>query len=77
MRAESALHAYDAFAAERASPERGRPLAKLLVGKQSEVIECWYLLIERKSMAEKSGCTQIIIIALGICLGLALFGLCG
>lgn len=60
-----------------ASPERGRPLAKLLVEKQSEVIECWYLLIERKSMAEKSGCTQIIIIALGICLGLALFGLCG
>ena len=61
----------------KASPERGRPLAKLLNGKQSEVIECWYLLIERKSMAEKSGCTQIIIIALGICLGLALFGLCG
>lgn len=60
-----------------ASPERGHPLAKLLVEKQSEVIECWYLLIERKSMAEKSGCTQIIIIALGICLGLALFGLCG
>ena len=60
-----------------ASPERGHPLAKLLVGKQSEVIECWYLLIERKSMAEKSGCTQIIIIALGICLGLTLFGLCG
>lgn len=60
-----------------ASPERGHPLAKLLIGKQSEVIECWYLLIERKSMAEKSGCTQIIIIALGICLGLALFGLCG
>ena len=57
--------------------ERGRPLAKLLIGKQSEVLECWYLLIERKSMAEKSGCTQIIIIALGICLGLALFGLCG
>ena len=60
-----------------ASPERGHPLAKLLVGKQSEVIECWYLLIERKTMAEKSGCTQIIIIALGICLGLTLFGLCG
>ena len=60
-----------------ASPERGRPLAKLLIEKQSAVIECWYLLIERKSMAEKSGCTQIIIIALGICLGLALFGLCG
>lgn len=77
MRTESALHAYDAFAAGRASPERGHPLAKLLVGKQSEVIECWYLLIERKTMAEKSGCTQIIIIALGICLGLALFGLCG
>ena len=65
------------FAAGRASPERGHPLAKLLVGKQSEVIECWYLLIERKTMAEKSGCTQIIIIALGICLGLTLFGLCG
>ena len=77
MRTESALHAYDAFAAERASPEHRHPLAKLLVEKQSEVIECWYLLIERKTMAEKSGCTQIIIIALGICLGLALFGLCG
>lgn len=32
---------------------------------------------DRKTMAEKSGCTQIIIIALGICLGLTLFGLCG
>ena len=77
MRTESPRRAHDAFAAGRASPERGHPLAKLLVGKQSEVIECWYLLIERKTMAEKSGCTQIIIIALGICLGLALFGLCG
>ena len=35
--------------------------------------------VERKPMAtqQRSGCSQIIIIALGICLGLALFATCG